>query len=111
MSNLVILNGPNGVRLVPCSGFRFLPGEKVIGSATLFNKARIEQMEVPPTQPEPIGVGDLAHKILTTSGFKSWWDKYHKGACLPCKQRQAYMNYLTFKGPEWLSKWVKDNSG
>lgn len=104
--NMVILKGPEGVRLVPCNKtYRLLPNENIVGSATLFDKAKHEEQ----SEIEKLGItglGDAAAAIIKTTGFKDWFNKMHGGECLPCKQRQAALNYFQFKGPKWLSKWV-----
>jgi len=97
MSNLVVLKGPNGVRVVPCSGFRFLPGEQVIGSASLFDKAKLEAQE-------QVGAGDLVAASLKTIGVTK------KPGC-GCNKRQQKLNRYQIVGPEWLKKWVKKNAG
>lgn len=103
--NVIILKGPTGTRFVN-SGERYIlgPGEKIIGSARVDDSATIEELAAP----AKIGAGDLIVAVTTSIGFKAWWDKKHNGDCLPCKKRQATANYLQFKGPEWLTQWVKE---
>ncbi len=113
---LIILRGPEGVRFVEQGKpYRLLPGESPIGTTILFNKDPVPHTHTPEEQilddtQEKIGAGDVLAKVFKETGFTEWWNKNHKGDCLPCKKRQAVANYLQFKGPKWLSEWVKDNA-
>jgi len=82
----------NGERYYPpWKAVRSVPDAKIIDSLTDEHK---------------IALGNTAAKILKTIGFKAWWDKKHGGSCRKCQERQAIMNYLKFKGPNWLKNWV-----
>ncbi len=105
---MIIIDGPNGRRLVPeNTPYRLSPGERIAGSTKLApTETELEKF----AEENKVGMGDLVAKVLDDVGFKEWWDKKHGGECAPCKQRQATLNYIKFKGPEWLSRWVKGES-
>ena len=85
--------------------YRLAPDERVIGSAKEIQRDKFDRL----AREHTVGVGDLMASLTGSTGFKAWWKKLHKGECLPCKKRQAALNYLTFQGPEWLTAWVKEH--
>ena len=91
MSNLVVLMGPHGVRLLPCGEpYRLLPEEKVVGSASIVGAAELQQ------QPdESIGAGDLVAAGLKTIGVNQ------KPGC-GCHKKQQKLNRYSINGPAWL---------
>ena len=114
--NMVILRGPQGVRLVSCGEpYRLQPNEQIVGSASLVDAAKSteaykKQQSILDQAQLTIGAGDLIAAVTGSIGFKKWWDEKHGGSCLPCKRRQAVANYLQIRGPEWLRGWVKKNA-
>ena len=103
---MIYITGPQGNRQV-LSGvpYKLGPGEQITGG-TVNERDNALDIAVKGTR---TGVGDLINAVTKSTGFKSWWKKLHKGECLPCKKRQATLNYLKFQGPEWLSNWVKEH--
>ena len=96
MSNLVVLMGPEGVRLIPCrERFVFKPGEVVVGSASIVGVAKLNQS---------IGAGDLVAAGLKTIGVKQ------KPGC-GCPKKQQKLNRYSINGPAWLKKWVEKHAG
>ena len=94
MSNMVILKGPAGVRLVNCGEpYRLHPDEQIGGTASLVDAAKH-------TEQQSIGVGDLVAASLRTIGVEK------KAGC-GCKNRQQKLNRYRIKGPSWLRKWTK----
>ena len=116
MSNMVILRGPQGVRLVNCGEpYRLQPDEQIVGSASLVDaakntEAQKRQQAILDDAQLTIGAGDLIAAVTGSIGFKKWWDEKHGGSCLPCKRKQAVANYLRLKGPAWLMRWVRENA-
>ncbi len=99
------LVGPDGERVVPQNTpYVLKAGEKLVGTVMSY-RGEIHDM----AEDNKIGAGDLVAAITTSTGFKKWWDKQHGGECLPCKERVATLNYIKFKGPKWLTKWIKGN--
>lgn len=94
--NLVVLMGPEGVRLVPCKEeFVFKPGEAVIGSASINGVAKL--------QSQSIGAGDLVSAGLKTIGVTQ------KPGC-GCPGKQKKLNHYRVSGPAWLKRWVEKNA-
>ena len=97
MSNLVVLMGPEGVRLLPCGEpYRLLPDEHVIGSASIEGVAKL--------QSQSIGAGDLVSAGLKTIGVTK------KPGC-GCPGKQKKLNSYRLTGPAWLRRWVEKNVG
>lgn len=87
--------------------FRLAPGEKVVGSDK-GSEVRSDDDDLHKVADQnKMGVGDLINALTTSTGFKKWWDDNHKGECAPCQKRRASANYIKFKSPSWLSKWIK----
>jgi len=101
---MIYISGPEGNRQVP-NNTRFIlkPGEKITGSSREFKLDRMDNI----SNDTSIGVGDLVHAVTAATGFKEWWRKYNRGSCLPCKRRQAALNYFQFKGAQWVHDWVE----
>ena len=100
----IFISGPNGNRSVPLGEvYRLEPGEKVTGSKREIRLDKIDHI----SEDTMVGTGDLIHALTTATGFKEWWRKHNKGSCLPCKRRQAALNYFEFKGPQWVHDWVE----
>lgn len=106
--NKIILEGPKGMREIE-PGTPYGPGERVVGTTKSFIESKnVEDMKKVLGE-NYIPLGDALAAITSTTGFKKWWDAKHNGECVPCQERQATANYLKFRGPQWLAKWVKDN--
>ena len=100
MSNLVVLMGPQGVRLLPCGEpYRLLPDEQVIGSASIVGAAKIKQQSN-----GSIGAGDLVAASLKAIGVTK------KPGC-GCPGKQQKLNRYRVEGPAWLKKWVEKHVG
>ena len=100
-----LINEEGTIRLVEeGKSYRLEPGERVMrgGVPGLSELDKI-------AQENRIPVGDMIAKLFDTVGFKDYWNEKHGGECAPCKQRQATLNYIKFRGPKWLSEWVKED--
>ena len=102
---MILITGPKGDRRVePGVAYRLGEGERVVGNTKILQPDKLDNMATDAT----IGVGDLIHAVTRATGFKEWWYKVHGGGCLPCQKRQAALNYLQFKGPQWVHDWVEN---
>lgn len=106
---LIVIAGNGGTRHVPAGKpYKLGPGERIVGSVNEQSGSPLEKIAVE----NEIGLGSLVAAIMSTTGFKQWWEAKHGNkACAKCKWRQAVLDYIKFKGPLWLAKWVKENKG
>ncbi len=102
---MILIDGPNGKREVEeGKPYRLEPGERIVGSYR--ENKQSDKLDYIAKDNE-IGVGSLMAAVTESTGFKKWWDEKHGGECIPCKKRQATLDYIKFQGPIWLVSWVK----
>ena len=104
---MIVIEGPNGVRHIPNGvPYKLASGERITG--TVKSKSQLDQIAIE----NEIGLGSLVAAITNSTGFKQWWEAKHGNkACARCKWRQAVLDYIKFKGPIWLAKWVREHKG
>ena len=82
--------------------YRLQPGERIergiAGQPTELDKIGIANN---------IPLGDMTAKLIASTPFKKWHEKYYGKECAKCQQRQASLNFIKFAGPKWLNNWVK----
>jgi len=101
---MIIITGPKGKRKVAAGEpYTLEPGEMVTGMTRDVKLDKFDHI----ADDTKVGVGDLINAATTATGFKKWWNAQHRGQCLPCKKRQAALNYFEFKGPQWIHDWVE----
>ncbi len=106
---MILIDGPNGKREVEEGmAFRLGKSEHIVTNPNYRHQGSLIELDKLANTNE-IGVGSLIAAVTESTGFKKWWDEKHGGECIPCKKRQATLNYIKFQGPQWLSKWVKKN--
>ncbi len=99
---IVIKNAKGDTRTVADGiGYRLEEGENIVPGG--IKEKRIDKIDTIATD-NKMGVGDLVNYITTRTGFKKWWNWMHRRNCLPCQKRQAALNYIKIKGPEWVVK-------
>ncbi len=101
---MIIIKGPKGTREVRDGlPYRLNEGEAI---TAIRREKRLDTFDHI-ADSEKTGVGDLINAVTTATGFKQWYNKAHRGKCMPCERRQAALNYFKFKGPQWVHDWIE----
>ncbi len=101
---MILIKGPNGTREVPDGlPYRLEVGESITG---VRREQRLDKLDHIAADTKT-GAGDLINALTTATGFKQWYNKAHRGECMPCARRQAALNYFQFKGPQWMHDWIE----
>ncbi len=86
----IILEGPNGRRLIPEGiKYRLGPGERIVGSEYSFEQAEEARKLKVMAEQQGVGVGDLVAKLTKVFGISP---------CSKCQERQKVLNRLRIDG-------------